>query len=428
MGIMRIDHPDIMDFIMAKEHETVKTTCDKCGAPTSSDKKILGNFNLSVGITDKFMRAVEKDSDFELINPKTKRVAKTMKARAIWNLLCQMSWKNGEPSVIFLDTINKSNPTPELGKFEATNPCGETPLLPYESCNLGSINLAKFVKKNGAVKVDYERLKKIIYLAVRFLDNVVDVNKYPLPQIKEATLTTRKIGLGVMGWADMLMLLGIKYDSEEALNLAKDIMKFIQDEGTLMSKSLATEKGSFPAKANSIYKNEPYMRNATVTTIAPTGTISIIANTSSSIEPIFAVVQRRNVQESLGKNLIEVNPAVKRSLELKGLWNPEIEKALIDTQCKNCVVLPKEMKEVLRTSAEISPEWHLKMQAMFQKYTHNAVSKTINLPNSASVYDIEAIYILAWKLGVKGTTVYRDGSRTYQLLVKEDGSCPTCPS
>jgi len=338
-----------------------------------------------------------------------------------------MSWKNGEPSVIFLDTINRSNPTPET-KFEATNPCGETPLLPYESCNLGSINLVKFIKRNGISKVDFDKLRKVIHLAVRFLDNVVDVNKYPLPEIREATLANRKIGLGVMGWADMLLTLGIRYDSNEALNLAEQIMKFIQNEGINMSKLLAIERGNFPNKAKSIYKNEPYMRNATVTTIAPTGTISIIANTSSSIEPILYIVARRNVEESLGKNLVEINPAVKRSLELKGLWNPEIEKALIETQCKNCVILPKEMKEILKMSAEISPDWHLKMQAIFQKYTHNAVSKTINLPNGASVYDVEAIYMLAWKLGVKGTTVYRDGSRTHQLLVKENGNCPTCPS
>ena len=411
MGIMRVDHPDIMDFIMAKETEGV-----------------LHNFNLSVGITDKFMKAVEKDGDFEFINPRTGKYEKSVKARAIWNLLCLMSWKNGEPAVIFLDTINKANPTPEIGEMEATNPCGETPLLPYESCNLGSMNLAKFIKKNGHVEFDYERFEKVVAIAIRFLDDVVDANKYPLPQIREATLANRKIGLGVMGWADLLMFMGIKYDSNEAIELSEKIMSSMLSTAMRTSVALGKEKGNFPNISKSKFKNEEFMRNATLTTIAPTGTISLIANASSGIEPIFAVVQRRNVEETLGKNLVEINPSVKRSLELKGLWNPDIEKALVDTQCKNCVVLPKEMKEVLRTSAEISPEWHLKMQATFQKYTNNAVSKTINLPNNASIHDIESIYMQAWKLGIKGTTVYRDNSRQYQLLVKEDGSCPTCPS
>jgi ribonucleoside-diphosphate reductase alpha chain len=411
MGIMRVDHPDIMDFIMAKETEGV-----------------LHNFNLSVGITDKFMRAVEKDGDFEFVNPRTKKPVKSIKARAIWNLLCLMSWKNGEPAVIFLDTINRANPTPEIGEIEATNPCGETPLLPYESCNLGSINLSKFIKKNGKVGFDYEKFEKAVAIAVRFLDDVVDVNKYPLPQIREATLANRKIGLGVMGWADLLIFMGIKYDSDEAIELADSIMRSMLSTAMRVSVALGKEKGNFPNILKSKFKSEQYMRNATLTTIAPTGTISLIANASSGIEPIFAVVQRRNVEETLGKNLVEVNPSVKRSLELKGLWTPDIEKALVDTQCKNCVVLPKEMKDVLRTSAEISPEWHLRMQAVFQKYTNNAVSKTINLPNNASINDIETIYIQAWKLGIKGTTVYRDNSRQYQLLVKEDGNCPTCPS
>ncbi len=411
MGIMRVDHPDIMDFIMAKETEGV-----------------LHNFNLSVGITDQFMRAVEKDGDFEFINPRTDKPIKSIKARAIWNLLCLMSWKNGEPAVVFLDTINKANPTPEIGEIEATNPCGETPLLPYESCNLGSMNLSKFIHKNGHVSFDFEKFEKSVAIAVRFLDDVVDANKYPLPQIREATIANRKIGLGVMGWADLLMFMGIKYDSDEAIELSQKIMSSMLSTAMRVSIALGKEKGNFPNKDKSIFKKEPYMRNATLTTIAPTGTISLIANASSGIEPIFAVVQRRNVEETLGKNLVEINPSVKRSLELKGLWTPDIEKALVDTQCKNCVVLPKEMKEVLRTSAEISPEWHLKMQAAFQKYTNNAVSKTINLPNGASIHDIESIYMQAWKLEIKGTTVYRDNSRQYQLLVKEDGTCPTCPS
>lgn len=424
MGIMRVDHPDIMDFIIAKENETVQAKCS-CGKDVATERKILSNFNLSVGITDKFMNAVERDADFDLINPKNGRVSKTVKARTIWNLLCYMSWKNGEPAVVFLDTMNKTNPTPEVGLFETTNPCGETPLLPYESCNLGSINLAKFIKKNGTTKIDVDKLTKVVKLAIRFLDNVVDVNKYPLPQIRDATLAGRKIGLGVMGWADALMFIGIKYDSAEAITLAESIMKLILQISKVTSMELGKEKGDFPNKAKSIYKDEPYMRNATLTTIAPTGTISIIANCSSSIEPIFAILQKRNVKETLGENLMEFNPSVRRSLELKGLWSPEFEKALVS---KACIMLPKEMQDVIVTSNQIKPEAHLLMQAVFQKYTHNAVSKTINLPPTTTVKDIENIYMKAWKLGVKGTTVYRDGSRTYQLLEKADGKCPTCPT
>jgi ribonucleoside-diphosphate reductase alpha chain len=406
MGVLRVDHPDIFDFIVLKEREGV-----------------LRNFNISIGLTKEFMKAVEMDKDFDLVNPKTKRIAKTIRARALWNLIITMSWKNGEPGIIFLDKINDTNPTPELGEIESTNPCGEQPLLPYESCNLGSINLSKFVR-NG--KVDWDKLRRITRLSVRFLDNVVDANKYPLPQIEKITLGNRKIGLGVMGWADMLLMLCIKYDTDQAIDLGKKIMKFIQDEGFLMSQELGKEKGNFPNKPKSIYKDLEHLRNATITTVAPTGTISIIANCSSGIEPIFAIVQRRNVKETLGKDLIEVNPAIRHSLELKGLWSSLMEEALIKTQCIKCTLLPKETKDVVVTSAEIKPEWHTRMQAAFQEFTHNAVSKTINLPPETTPNDIEDIYLLAYKLGCKGITVYRDGSRKHQLLTKEEGACPVC--
>jgi ribonucleoside-diphosphate reductase alpha chain len=407
MGILRIDHPDIMDFIVIKEKEGM-----------------LSNFNLSIAITDKFMKAVEKDGDFELINPRTKKVDKIMKARALWNLLCLMSWKNGEPSVIFIDTINKANQTPEIGMIESTNPCGEVPLLPYESCNLGSINLSKFCKKgNGGV--DFEKLCKIIRLAVRFLDNVIDANKFPIPEIKEMTIANRKIGLGVMGFADFLLQKGIKYNSEEAIELGENIMKFIRDEGLKMSQELGKEKGNFPNKDKSIFKEEQYLRNATVTSVAPTGTISLIAGASQGIEPIYSIVQTRHVHESLGKNLVEVNPAVRRSLELKGIWTETLEKALINNQSK-CLVLPKEIKDCLVTAHQVSPEWHVKMQAAFQKYTDNSISKTVNLPTEASTYDIEQIYQLAFKLGCKGITVYRDKSRINQLLTTNDQKCLEC--
>lgn len=406
MGLLRVDHPDIFDFIVLKEKEGV-----------------LRNFNISIGLTKEFMEAVEKDLDFNLINPKTHKVSKTIRARALWNLIITMSWKNGEPGVIFLDKMNDTNPTPELGEIESTNPCAEQPLLPYESCNLGSINLSMFVK-NG--KIEWTKLGKVVRLSVRFLDNVVDANKYPLPQIEQMTLGNRKIGLGVMGWADMLLMLGIRYDSDQGIDLAKKIMQFIQKEGFQMSQELGKEKGNFPNKPKSIYKDLQYLRNATITTIAPTGTISIIANCSSGIEPIYAVVQRRNVKETLGKDLIEVNPAIRRSLELKGLWSPLMEDALKKTQCVKCTLLPKETKDVVVTSAEIKPEYHVKMQAAFQEYTDNAVSKTINLPPDATPNDIEDIYLLAYKLECKGITIYRDGSRKHQLLTKEEGVCPVC--
>lgn len=330
MGLLRVDHPDIFDFIVLKEREGV-----------------LRNFNISIGLTKEFMNAVEKDLDFDLVNPKNHKVTKTIRARALWNLIITMSWKNGEPGIVFLDKMNDANPTPELGEIETTNPCAEQPLLPYESCNLGSINLTMFVK-NG--KIEWEKLRKIVRLSVRFLDNVVDANKYPLPQIEQITLGNRKIGLGVMGWADTLLMLGIRYDSDQGIELAKKVMQFIQQEGFLMSQELGKEKGNFPNMPKSIYKDLPNLRNATITTIAPTGTISIIANCSSGIEPIFAVVQRRNVKETLGKDLIEVNPAIRHSLELKGLWSPQMEEALKKTQCVKCTLLPKETKDVVGKS------------------------------------------------------------------------------
>lgn len=409
MGVLRIDHPDILDFIVMKESE---------GS--------MHNFNISVGITDKFMKAVKKDEEFDLINPRTNKSVKTVKARALWNLLVMMAWKNGEPGIIFLDSINKKNPTLEVGEIESTNPCGEVPLLPWESCNLGSINLSNFSKGN---RIDWVRLKEIIRLAIRFLDNVIDANNFPLKEIEKATKANRKIGLGVMGFADLLLTLGIKYDTDKARQLAKKIMKYINDQARQMSKELAQEKGNFPNITRSIYKKEAYMRNATVTCIAPTGTISLIADCSSGIEPIFSVVTTRNVQESMGKELIEINPAVKKSLSLKGLWTPELEIALKQSACIECTTIPKEMKDAFVTAIDISPEDHVLMQAAFQAYTDNAVSKTVNCPNGTNFYEIEKIFLLAYGKGCKGITVYRDGSRKHQLLTKytpQTLGCQTC--
>ena len=418
MGILRVDHPDIMDFIVAKEKEGV-----------------LRNFNISVAVTDKFMAAVEKDEDFELINPRNRAVAKILKARVIWNLIVMMAWKNGEPGVIFIDTINKYNPTPQLGQMESTNPCGEQPLLPYESCNLGSIDVSKFVTEEK--KMDWDRLRQTVRLAVRFLDNVVDANYYFLPEIEKITRGNRKIGLGVMGFADMLIKMGIKYDTPEGLEMGEKLMKFINDEGNKMSAELGEEKGSFPNFHGSIWeKNWKTMRNATSTTVAPTGTISIIAGCSQGIEPLFAVAYIREVAESLGRSLVEVNPLFEQIALRAGFYSEELMKKISRrTSIQDLEEIPERIRRLFVTAHDISAEWHVRMQAAFQKYADNAVSKTINFPNWATPNDIEKAYWLAYKLGCKGITVYRHGSREVQVLrpIESEGTvadfslvCPTC--
>jgi len=418
MGILRVDHPEIMDFIVAKEKEGV-----------------LRNFNISVAITDKFMEAVEKDGDFELINPRNGEVVKTLKARAIWNLIIMMAWKNGEPGVVFLDAINRHNPTPSLGQIESTNPCGEQPLLPYESCNLGSIDVSKFVTENG--KMDWDRLRKTVRLAVRFLDNVVDANVYTLPEIEKITKGNRKIGLGMMGFADMLIKMGIKYDTEEGLRTAEKLMKFVNDEGKIMSVELGEERGSFPNFKGSIWEKQfKTIRNATVTTIAPTGTISIIAESSQGIEPLFAIAYVREVAESLGRSLVEVNSLFENIALKEGFYSEELIKKISKrTSIQDVDEIPEHIRKLLVTAHDIDAEWHVRMQAAFQKYTDNAVSKTINFPNWATPSDIEKAYLLAYKLGCKGITVYRHGSREAQVLrpIESEGTvadfsqvCPTC--
>jgi len=418
MGILRVDHPEIMDFIVAKEKEGV-----------------LRNFNISVGITDKFMEAVEKDGDFELINPRNGEVVKTLKARAIWNLIIMMAWKNGEPGVVFLDTINRHNPTPQFGQIESTNPCGEQPLLPYESCNLGSIDVSKFVTDDG--KMDWDRLRKTVRLAVRFLDNVVDANVYTLPEIKKITKGNRKIGLGVMGFADMLIKMGLKYDTEEGLRTAEKLMKFINDEGKKMSVELGEKRGSFPNFKGSIWEEKfETMRNATVTTIAPTGTISIIAGCSQGIEPLFAIAYVREVAESLGRSLVEVNSLFENMALKEGFYSEELIKKISKrTSVQDVEEIPEHIRKLFVTAHDISAEWHVRMQAAFQKYTDNAVSKTINFPNWATPSDIEKAYLLAYKLGCKGITVYRHGSREAEVLrpIESEGTvadfsqmCPVC--
>jgi len=418
MGILRVDHPEIMDFIVAKEKEGV-----------------LRNFNISVAITNKFMEAVEKDGDFELINPRNGEVVKTLKARAIWNLIVMMAWKNGEPGVVFLDAINRHNPTPHMGQIESTNPCGEQPLLPYESCNLGSIDVSKFVTDDG--KMEWDRLRKTVRLAVRFLDNVVDANVYTLSEIKKITKGNRKIGLGAMGFADMLIKMGIKYDTEEGLRTAEKLMKFINDEGKKMSVELGEERGSFPNFKGSIWAGKfETMRNATVTTIAPTGTISIIAGCSQGIEPLFAIAYVREVAESLGRSLVEVNSLFENMALKEGFYSEELIKKISKrTSVQDVEEIPEHVRKLFVTAHDISAEWHVRMQAAFQKYTDNAVSKTINFPNWATPSDIEKAYLLAYKLGCKGITVYRHGSREAEVLrpIESEGTvadfsqvCPVC--
>ena len=418
MGILRVDHPEIMDFIVAKEKEGV-----------------LRNFNISVAATDKFMKAVEEDSDFDLINPRNLQKIETLKARAIWNLLIMMAWKNGEPGIIFLDTINQHNPTPKLGLIEATNPCGEQPLLPHESCNLGSIDVSKFVTEDG--KVDWEKLRTTVRLAVRFLDNVIDANVYTLPKIEEITKGNRKIGLGIMGFADMLVKMGIRYDTEEGLQTGETLLKFINNEARNVSAEIGKEKGNFPNFPESIWaKNFKTMRNATVTTIAPTGTISIIANCSQGIEPLFAIVYVREVTESFGRSLIEVNPLFESTALKEGFYSEELMKKIAKKiSIQDVDEIPEKVRHLFVVAHNIKAEWHVRMQAIFQKHTDNAVSKTINFPNNATPDDIDKTYWLAYKLKCKGVTVYRHGSREKQVLrpIESEGTladlsleCPHC--
>ncbi len=408
MGILRIDHPDIMDFIMCK-----------------ADKKQLNNFNISVGLTEAFMKAVEKDENYDLINPRDKQVSGNLNARKVFHRIITQAWENGEPGIVFLDRLNRDNPTPNVGEIESTNPCGEQPLLPYESCNLGSINLSKMVKEG---QVDWTRLKEVVRLAVHFLDNVVEVNKYPLPQIAQMTMANRKIGLGVMGWADMLIGLGIPYSTEEAIELAQKVMQFINEQGHSASQELAKERGPFPNFKGSIYdkKGQPPMRNATVTTIAPTGTISIMANASSGVEPLFAVSYVRQVMDN--DILVEVHPYFEAIAKERGFYSPELMQRIAEHGTIHDIdEIPQDIRNYFVTAHDISPEMHIKMQAAFQKHTDNAVSKTVNFTNGATVQDVARVYELAYQMDCKGVTIYRDGSRDQQVLSigkKEEQDAP----
>jgi len=400
MGILRVDHPDIMNFITCKEDNTK-----------------LNNFNVSVNITEDFMKAVEGNEEYDIISPRDKNVVGTRNAREVFDKIVKMAWRNGEPGIIFIDKMNENNPTPNVGQIESTNPCGEQPLLPYESCNLGSINLSRMLTKTGeGFEIDWARLESTVGKAVHFLDNVIEMNKYPIEQIEKVTKSNRKIGLGVMGFADMLIRLGIPYNSDEAVALAEELMSFIQRKGREATRELAADRGGFPNFKGSIYdgNGEP-VRNATVTTIAPTGTISIISGCSSGLEPLFALAFTRNVME--GTELIEANPIFEEYARERGFDSPEIMKEVAKKGSLHDVEgIPDDISRVFVTAHDISPEWHIKMQAAFQKYTDNAVSKTVNFPQEATIEDVASVYILAYKLGCKGVTVYRDGSRDAQVL------------
>ncbi len=401
MGILRVDHPDILEFIDYKEKDGT-----------------LSNFNISVALTKEFMQALEKDTEYELINPRSKKPAGKLLAKEVFDKIVAGAWRNGEPGVIFLDLINAKNPTPQIGEIEATNPCGEQPLLPYESCNLGAINLKKFVKSvDGKNEVDWSKLDKIIPVVVHFMDNVIDINKYPIPEIEKMTKLNRKIGITVMGFADLLYEVGIPYDSEEGLEMAEKVMGFIEKRSHEESAQLAKSRGEFPNFEGSVLdkKGAPKMRNAATTSCNPTGTLSIIGTCSSGIEPFFALAYTKTVMDR--DALPEVNEHFFRVAKKEGFYSDNLMKEILEKgSVQEIEDIPSQIKNVFKVAADIAPEWHVRMQAAFQKHTDGAISKTINFPNSASIDDVREAYLLAYKLGCKGITVYRDGSRAYQVL------------
>lgn len=429
MGILRVDHPDILEFIDCK-----------------ADNNKLNNFNISVAITDKFMEAYFNNEDYDLVNPHTKKTTGKLNAKFVFDKIVDSAWRNGEPGIVFIDTMNYDNPTPQIGAIESTNPCGEVPLLPYEACNLGSINLNKMVKENndGTCSVDWDLLAKTTRTAIRFLDNIITINKYPLPQIAEMVNNNRKIGLGIMGWADMLMKIGISYASEQGTKLASQIIEFIDYESKCESIELSKERGRFDNFKGSIYDSEHYLynkykdksagkisdeqwkeldnkikkfgiRNATTTCIAPTGTISMIAGASGGIEPLFGLVFSRLILDNT--EMLEINPIFKNYMIKHNLYSEELMKKIaIDGSIAHINNIPENVKKIFVTAHDVTPYWHVKMQAAFQLHTDNAVSKTVNFVESATRDDIKETYILAYKSHLKGITVYRNNSRTFQPM------------
>ena len=413
MGILRVDHPDIKEFITCK-----------------NNNKELNNFNISVAVTDAFMEAVNEDRNYDLIDPRDNRKVAEASSRDVYEIIVKQAWENGDPGVIFIDRINRDNPTPGLGEIESTNPCGEQPLLPLEACNLGSINLAKYVIESQVdPAIDYEGLKDLIWWSVRFLDNTIDMSKYPLTEIDEMVKGNRKIGLGVMGFADMLYQLKIPYNSEKALEIAEEVMSFVQKESHEASKYLAEERGIFPNYEKSVFKGKEgcRYRNATTTTIAPTGTLSIIADCSSGIEPLFALSFVRRVMDN--DELLEVNPCFETVAKERGFYSHELmDRIAKKGSIREMNEIPDDVREIFVTAHDVNPEWHIRMQAAFQKYTDNAVSKTVNLPMDATVDDVSNVYNLAYKLGCKGVTIYRDGSKENQVLSFDDKGKKTASS
>ncbi|MFY9610932.1 MAG: adenosylcobalamin-dependent ribonucleoside-diphosphate reductase [Blastocatellia bacterium] len=410
MAILRDDHPDIEEFIAAKTNPLE-----------------LNTFNISVAVTDEFMQQVRAGESYKLINPRTHEIQREIDARGVFDKIVESAWRNGEPGVIFIDRINRDNPTPELGEIESTNPCGEQPLLPYESCVLGSINLSKFYRDG---QIDHPRLREVVRIGVHFLDNIIDASEYPVPQIAELTKLNRKIGLGVMGWADLLILMGIPYDSEEAIKLGEEVMGFISSEALEASIELAKERGPFPRWfQESIYKKSDALatrrgrsreprRNATVTTVAPTGTISLLANCSSGIEPIYSIVYRRLSFES--ERMMFAHPLFESYARERGFYSEALMQRIAESgSLRGLSEIPEEVRRLFVTTHDIAPEWHVRMQAAFQKHIDAAVSKTINFAADATVEDVKKAYLLAHELGCKGITVYRDGSREKQVLSTE---------
>jgi ribonucleoside-diphosphate reductase alpha chain len=404
MGILKVDHPDILEFI----------DCKLDGGIT--------NFNISVAATDAFMDALAKGEEYDLVNPHNGKVTTRLSAREVFERMVRAAWRTGDPGMIFLDRINASpaNPTPEIGQIEATNPCGEQPLLPNEACNLGSLNVAKFARKSegGEVSIDWDEMERVVRLAVRFLDDVIEMNPYPLPEIDATVKANRRIGLGIMGWADLLYILGIPYDSQEAVTLADQLMSFVKEQSHDQSSKLAEERGPFPNWSRSIYKNIRPMRNSTVTTIAPTGTISMIAGCSSGVEPIFALAFEHRVKQTDGERVLTfVNETFDMLAREQGFYSQALMEEVAKLGTLHGIPgLPERAKEVFKTSHEIGFEWHVKHQAAFQRHTDNGVSKTINLPNEASEEDVTRAYKLAWELGCIGITVFRDGCKGEQVL------------
>ena len=401
MGILNIDHPDILEFISSKE-----------------DPAAFTNFNISVAISDAFMQAVAQGADYDLVNPHNLEVEGRLSARQVFDKIVDMAWRTGDPGMIFIDRINQFNSTPNLGNIESTNPCGEQPLLPYESCNLGSVNLSHMVKQaDGKSEIDYDRLRDTVKLAVRFLDDVIEVNQFPLPQIAEMTRQTRKVGLGVMGFADLLIQLQVAYNSDKALEIAERVMRFISEEAMATSVELGRSRGLFPAFSGSVYDhaNGPRVRNANRTTIAPTGTLSIIAGCSSGIEPIFALSYFRHILD--GEKLVEVNPYFEKAAKEQDFYSEGLMKKLAEGEKLDSIKeAPADLKAVFITSHDISSEWHIKIQSAFQQFTDSAVSKTVNLPHEATVEDVKNAYLMAYQAGLKGITIYRDRSRDSQVL------------